>query len=268
MRQDRARVQIGKISRFGLLEMSRQRLRPSIGESSHMTCPRCSGFGNIRSVESLALAILRIVGEEARKERTAKVIAQLPVEVSTFLLNEKRDWVQSLEDSNDTQIVLVANSLLETPHYEVRRVRDDQTELPENVGPSYELTDSNAEPEAPQAILERKQIEVPAVGTLKPTKPAPKREEPEKKGLLATIVSWFSGDEGAAGKKTKKKSPQRGKKTTQKSRGRSGQQPKRRGDDKQGGQPQRKKKASKKKTAKKTTRKASARRKVQTRKDR
>src|SRR5210317_574222 len=91
VRQDRARVQIGKISRFGLLEMSRQRLRPSIGESAHMTCPRCSGFGNIRSVESLALAILRIVGEEARKERTAKVIAQLPVEVSTYLLNEKRD---------------------------------------------------------------------------------------------------------------------------------------------------------------------------------
>jgi len=83
VRQDRARVQIGKISRFGLLEMSRQRLRPSIGESAHMTCPRCSGFGNIRSVESLALAILRIIGEEARKERTAKVIAQLPVEVAT-----------------------------------------------------------------------------------------------------------------------------------------------------------------------------------------
>ncbi|MDJ0701325.1 MAG: Rne/Rng family ribonuclease, partial [Woeseiaceae bacterium] len=96
VRQDRARVQIGKISRFGLLEMSRQRLRPSLGESAHQVCPRCSGFGTIRSVESLALAILRIVGEEARKERTSKVIAQLPVEVATYLLNEKRGWVQSL----------------------------------------------------------------------------------------------------------------------------------------------------------------------------
>ena len=124
-----------------------------------MTCPRCSGFGNIRSVESLALAILRLVGEEARKERTAKVIAQLPVEVSTYLLNEKRDWVQSLEDRNDTQVVLVANPLLETPHYEVRRVRDDQTDLPENTGVSYALADSAQEPEAPQAILERKSIE-------------------------------------------------------------------------------------------------------------
>src|SRR5210317_22437 len=195
VRQDRARVQIGKISRFGLLEMSRQRLRPSIGESAHMTCPRCSGFVNIRSVESLALAILRIVGEEARKERTAKVIAQLPVEVSTYLLNEKRDWVQSLEDRTETQVVLVANPLLETPHYEVRRVRDDQTDLPENTGVSYALADSAPEPEAPQAILERKAIEAPAVGTLKPSKPAPKREEPKKKGIIATIVSLFSSDD-------------------------------------------------------------------------
>ena len=115
VRQDRARVQIGRISRFGLLEMSRQRLRPSLGESSYLTCPRCSGIGNIRSVESLALAILRIIGEEARKERTAKVIAQLPVEVATYLLNEKRDWVQNLESRNDMQVVMVANSAMLRP---------------------------------------------------------------------------------------------------------------------------------------------------------
>jgi ribonuclease E len=255
VRQDRARVQIGKISRFGLLEMSRQRLRPSIGESAHMTCPRCSGFGNIRSVESLALAILRIVGEEARKERTAKVIAQLPVEVSTYLLNEKRDWVQNVEDSNDTQIVLVANPLLETPHYEVRRVRDDQTELPENTGVSYQLADLGAEPETPQAILERKHIEVPAVGTLKPTKPAPKREEPEeeKAGLFSKFMAWFSSDDGKDKKTTKKKTQQR-KKPGKQARGDRSQQ-QRRGDDKRGSQPQRKKtqkKQAKKKTAKKT----------------
>jgi ribonuclease E len=242
VRQDRARVQIGKISRFGLLEMSRQRLRPSIGESAHMTCPRCSGFGNIRSVESLALAILRIVGEEARKERTAKVIAQLPVEVSTYLLNEKRDWVQSLEDSNDTQIVLIANPQLETPHYEVRRVRDDQTELPENTGVSYALSDAAAEPEAPQAILERKAIEAPVVGTLKPTKPAPKREQPKSKGLIASIISLFSGDE-------EDDQPQKSrKKGGQQSRGRRAQQTQRRGGEKRGTQ--------RKKTQKKTTKKA------------
>ena len=261
VRQDRARVQIGKISRFGLLEMSRQRLRPSIGESSHMTCPRCSGFGTIRSVESLALAILRIVGEEARKERTAKVIAQLPVEVSTYLLNEKRDWVQNLEDSNDTQIVLVANHLLETPHYEVRRVRDDQTELPENTGVSYLLTDSAAEPEAPQAILERKAIEAPVVGTLKPSKPAPKREEPKQEkpkseGLLTKIVALFTG--GDSDEEKDRKSQPRRKTSGQQSRGRRSQQSKR-GDSRRsadGRSPQRKKTqkkaASKKSQAKKT----------------
>jgi ribonuclease E len=258
VRQDRARVQIGKISRFGLLEMSRQRLRPSIGESAHITCPRCSGFGTIRSVESLALAILRIVGEEARKERTAKVIAQLPVEVSTYLLNEKRDWVQSLEDRNDTQVVLVANPLLETPHYEVRRVRDDQTELPENTGVSYSLADISAEPEAPQAILERKSIETPVVGTLKPSKPAPKRQEakPEiskkSKGLIASIMSLFSG-----GGEEEETSPRRTK-GGQQTRSRRSQPSKR------GGESQRKttqKKTSKKAQSKKTSKKTSSRRK-------
>jgi ribonuclease E len=255
VRKDRARVQIGKISRFGLLEMSRQRLRPSIGESAHMTCPRCSGFGNIRSVESLALAILRIVGEEARKERTAKVIAQLPVEVSTYLLNEKRDWVQNLEDSNDTQIVLVANPLLETPHYEVRRVRDDQTELPENMGVSYSLADAAAEPETPQAVLERKKIEVPAVGTLQPSKPAPKPEKPKSKGLLATITSLFMGED----KDEPKSRPQRKKGGQQKRRA---QQSKRQGGDKRG--PQRKKpqqQQAQQQQPKKKTRKTPARKK-------
>ena len=248
VRQDRARVQIGKISRFGLLEMSRQRLRPSIGESAYQTCPRCSGFGTIRSIESLALAILRLVGEEARKERTAKVIAQLPVEVATYLLNEKRDWVQNLELSHDTQVVLVANSALETPHYDVRRVRDDQTELPENAGVSYELAEAPPEPESPQEILARKSIEQPVVGTLKPSTPAPKPEKPAGKGILATIASLFTGDDD------KKKTPQRRKKSSKTTRSRRSQQPRKRGDSRKasdGRGQQRKKTASKKKTAKK-----------------
>jgi ribonuclease E len=264
VRQDRARVQIGKISRFGLLEMSRQRLRPSIGESSHMTCPRCSGFGTIRSVESLALAILRLVGEEARKERTSKVIAQLPVEVSTYLLNEKRDWVQSLEDRNDTQVVLVANPLLETPHYEVRRVRDDQTDLPENTGVSYSLADSAPEPESPQAILERKAIEAPVVGTLKPSKPAPKRRKPapepkaKKKGLFASIVSMFKGDDT-----DEEQTQSRRSKGGKQSHGGRGQKAKRRGSESRGGQrkPTQKKTESKKAASKKTAKKTGARRK-------
>ena len=215
VRQDRARVQIGKISRFGLLEMSRQRLRPSIGESAYQTCPRCSGFGTIRSIESLALAILRLVGEEARKERTSKVIAQLPVEVATYLLNEKRDWVRSLEASHDTQVVMVANATLETPHYEVRRVRDDQVELPENSGVSYELSHTPIEPESPQSILERKAIEQPVVGTLKPSTPAPRRAEPPRKGLWARLMDFFSGDgdEETASGRTKSDRTQRAQST-------------------------------------------------------
>ena len=202
VRQDRARVQIGKITRFGLLEMSRQRLRPSLGESSYMTCPRCSGIGNIRSVESLALAILRIIGEEARKERTAKVIAQLPVEVATYLLNEKRNWVQSLENRSDTQVILVANSALETPHYQIRRVRDDQVELPENSGTSYMLADAEEEPEAVlAAVQERKAAESAAVATITPSTPAPVRAPVAQPGtgILARIFSLFSN--GSASEK-------------------------------------------------------------------
>jgi ribonuclease E len=222
VREDRARVQIGKISRFGLLEMSRQRLRPSIGESAYKTCPRCTGFGTIRGTESLALAILRIIGEEARKERTSKVIAQLPVEVATYLLNEKRDWVQNLEDRNETQVVLVANSHLETPHYDVRRIRDDQMDLPENTGASFALVNAPVEPESPQAILERKGAEPAAVGTLKPSTAAPKRKKPAGKGLWATITGWFTGD-------GEKKKPQKGRgRKTQGNRGQRSQQQSRR----------------------------------------
>ena len=201
VRQDRARVQIGKISRFGLMEMSRQRLRPSLGESSYLTCPRCSGVGTIRSVESLALAILRIIGEEARKERTAKVIAQLPVEVATYLLNEKRDWVQNVEERHEMQVILVANPSLETPHYDIRRVRDDQAELPENSGTSYTMSETPEEPLIPQAVQVKAPAEVPAVSSKVDTTPPPTpraKAEPEpattsdKGGFLAKIVGLFA----------------------------------------------------------------------------
>ena len=211
VRQDRARVQIGKISRFGLMEMSRQRLRPSLGESSYLTCPRCSGAGTIRSVESLALAILRIIGEEARKERTAKVIAQLPAEVATYLLNEKRDWVQTVESRHEMQVILVANPNLETPHYQIRRVRDDQTELPENSGTSYELSEPEEEQIIPQAIQNPKPVETPAIATVVSTTPAPPRKEPaapqqpKEPGFFAKIVNLFSSDEEEQEEAPKKK---------------------------------------------------------------
>ncbi|HNP65432.1 MAG TPA: Rne/Rng family ribonuclease [Woeseiaceae bacterium] len=247
VRQDRARIQIGKISRFGLMEMSRQRLRPSIGESAYKTCPRCTGFGTIRGTESLALAILRIIGEEARKERTAKVIAQLPVEVATYLLNEKRDWVQNLEDRNETQVVLVANPHLETPHYDVRRVRDDQLDLPENAGASFKLAHTPIEPESPQAILARKGVEAAAVGTLKPSTPAPQRKEPEGKGLWATIVDFFSSSDDDE----KKKPARKGRTAAKSTRGRRPAKPSQRRAEPRSGSDTRKKprKAKKKKAA-------------------
>ncbi|HEY0942682.1 MAG TPA: Rne/Rng family ribonuclease [Steroidobacter sp.] len=149
VKQDRARIQIGRISRFGLLELSRQRLRPSIGESASISCPRCNGMGSIRSVDSLALALLRLIGEEARKDRTVKVIAQLPVEVATYLMNEKREWLNNIEAKSSVQVVLVPNKYMETPAYEIRRVRDDEAGLPEN------STVSHLIPVAPQPTAEQ-----------------------------------------------------------------------------------------------------------------
>ena len=175
VRMDRARVQIGKISRFGLLEMSRQRLRPSLGESAHQTCPRCNGMGHIRSVESLALAVLRLIGEETRKDRTSKVIAQLPVDVANFLLNEKREWIRTIEQRDKLQIVLVANPNLQTPNYTLRRVRDDQTSLPENSGASYKLVEPTEEQtvEMDEVGTIRPKPQAPAVASILPSTPAP-----------------------------------------------------------------------------------------------
>ncbi len=250
VRQDRARVQIGKITRFGLLEMSRQRLRPSLGESSYQTCPRCTGFGTIRSVESLALAILRIIGEEARKERTAKVIAQLPVEVATYLLNEKRDWVQGLETRNDTQVVLVANSALETPHYDIRRVRDDQLEEPENADVSYLLADRVPEPEVPQSMQERKATVPAAIGKIEPTSPAPARKRRAGRGFWAGLLAFFGS--GAEREQKPPRSSHRRRSSSRSGRGRDSQRDRKRGDSRQNDNKRSKRRTSNKKFAKKT----------------
>ncbi len=139
--EDRARVQIGRISRFGLLEMSRQRLRPSLEESSQIVCPRCSGQGTIRDVESLSLAVLRLLEEEALKDNTGKILAKIPVECATYLLNEKREKIDSLEQRRDVHIVVIPDPKLETPHYEIERVKDNDTHRHEsNYKKSYELT--------------------------------------------------------------------------------------------------------------------------------
>jgi ribonuclease E len=173
VRMDRARIQIGKLSRFGLLEMSRQRLRPSLGESSHIVCPRCVGIGSIRSVESMTLAVLRLIGEELRKDRTSRVIAQLPVEVATYLFNEKREWLRTLEDRSSAELVIVPNPNMQTPEYSIRRIRDDEADLPENRQTSYLMPTAPEPVEPGSARDKRPPAEVPAVAALLPSTPAP-----------------------------------------------------------------------------------------------
>src|SRR6202161_881962 len=172
MKMDRARIQIGRLSRFGLLEMSRQRLRPSLGETSHMVCPRCVGIGSIRSVESMTLAVLRLIGEELRKDRTARVIAQVPVAVATYLINEKRDWLRTLEDKSETELIIVPNENIQTPEYSIRRLRDDEMELPEQRQASY-LMPAAPEVGEPGSRDKKPSVEAPAVATLLPTTSAP-----------------------------------------------------------------------------------------------
>jgi ribonuclease E len=136
---DRARVQTGKISRFGLLEMSRQRLQPSLGETSYNPCPRCHGTGHIRGTESSALHILRILQEEAMKENTGALHVQLPVDVATFLLNEKRPDIHTLESRLKVNVVLIPNVHMETPHYTITRLRHDELNLSGAAEPSYKM---------------------------------------------------------------------------------------------------------------------------------
>jgi ribonuclease E len=200
VRPDRARVQLGRISRFGLLEMSRQRLRPSLGESTHLVCPRCNGIGNIRGVESLALAILRLIGEETRKEGTARIIAQLPVDVATYLLNEKREWIRHIEERDGTQLILIADPNRETPSYSIRRVRDDQIVLPENTVASYAMVAEEDTLNDPALNLtNRGAIETPAVAAVVPDAPAPapkpasKPRKSNQSGLLARIWKSLTG---------------------------------------------------------------------------
>ena len=137
LKYDRARVQLGRISRFGLMEMSRQRLRPSLGEASQIVCPTCEGHGRMRSIESLALSIIRVAEEHAMKDNTGQVLVQAPVEIANFLLNEKRSALREIEARHDAPIVIVADEQLHTPHYEVTRIRENELGE-ETARPSYQ----------------------------------------------------------------------------------------------------------------------------------
>ncbi len=176
LKYDRARVQLGRISRFGLMEMSRQRLRPSLGESSQIVCPRCDGHGRMRSVESLSLSIIRVAEEHAMKENTGQVLVQAPVEIANYLLNEKRSALREIEQRHESPIIIVADEQLHTPHYEVTRLREN--ELGEESGkPSYQRGTPR---KLPVHALTKAQLNIPAapaVTSIKPSQPAPVREE-------------------------------------------------------------------------------------------
>ena len=154
LRYDRARVQLGKISRFGLMELSRQRLRPALAESAYIPCPRCHGIGHIRGTESTALHILRILQEEAMKENTAQVVAQVPIDVGTFLLNEKRNEVLSIETRFKVNVLLVPNRHLETPNYTMERLRHDDLNQSEPLALSFNLVQ---QPEEPDPVKQMKE---------------------------------------------------------------------------------------------------------------
>jgi ribonuclease E len=177
LRHDRARVQMGKISKFGLMEMSRQRLRPALSEGSHVACPRCNGTGHIRDTESSALQVLRIIQEEAMKENTAAIHTQVPVEVAAFLLNEKRAEVIKIESRFKVNVLMIPNKHLETPHYKLERLRHDDVRLDDQKA-SYVMAEEAARELEADTVVSRKEGEVKArpeaaVKGITPSQPAP-----------------------------------------------------------------------------------------------
>ncbi|MDG2539900.1 Rne/Rng family ribonuclease [Dyella jiangningensis] len=216
LKLDRARVQIGRISRFGLLEMSRQRLRPSLGEATQIVCPRCEGHGHVRGVESLALSTLRLIEEHAMKDNTGQVLVQAPPSVANFMLNEKRASVVEIELRNKVHVVIVADDKLETPHIEIQRIRE--VDMGEHSKPSYErLTTVEASP-LPKMGQTLGSSEQPAVSGIVPATPAPVREEtaapaPQQTqqprptvaatpapsgGVISRLLGWFRGSAAPA----------------------------------------------------------------------
>ena len=190
---DRARVQTAKISRFGLLELSRQRLQPSLSESNYIACPRCSGIGHIRGTESSALHILRIIQEEARKESSTAIHVQVPVDVATFLLNEKRSDIHRIEARLKVAITVIPNPHLETPNYAINRLRlDDMTS--EVLQASYKLVEKPLEEKPLDGVQEQqKAMRAQAVVQgITPMQPAPMKAEAAKLSIFGKFFAWIN----------------------------------------------------------------------------
>jgi ribonuclease E len=201
LKVDRARVQVGRISRFGLLEMSRQRLRPSLGESSAIVCPRCEGRGHIRTVQSLALHVLRSVQEEAMKENTAALHVHLPVDTATFLLNEKRYEINAIETRLGTPVLIIPDPSMETPHYHVRRLRSEEYDEEIDI-PSYEVELVEEEEDEPRHHGSRPapqpQTEKAAVRDIAHTAPPPPTPGKVASGFFSRLLKLVFGDDKTA----------------------------------------------------------------------
>ncbi len=209
LHHDRARVQTGKISRFGLLELSRQRLQPSLGETSYVTCPRCAGTGHVRSTESFALHLLRLLQEEAMKDNTGAVHLQIPVDVATFLLNEKRHDILAIEARHRVEIMLIPNMHFEVPRYNLARFRHDQLNQTEPLAPSYRMVEKPVEVEMQprNGSADKPDRPQPVVQGITPSQPAPAHVAPvaasvaapvaqvssEKPGLFGRLFGWLRG---------------------------------------------------------------------------
>lgn len=196
LKMDRARIQIGRISRFGLLEMSRQRLRPSLGETMQALCPRCSGQGTLRSIESLALSIVRIIEEDAMKDKTAQIQLQLPVDIATYLVNEKRAAVTQIEQRHQVKVLLIPNSHFSSPHYKITRLRIDELANVGHIHPSYNLAEKPIE-EISLASHITSTHEEPAVKQMMTTNiEVPKNNKPNL--FMRLIKSLFSSNKTKA----------------------------------------------------------------------
>jgi ribonuclease E len=207
LQPDRARVQVGRISRFGLLEMSRQRLRPSLDETSASVCPRCSGQGTIRDTKSLALSILRLIEEAGNKDRSAEIRAIVPVDVASYLLNEKRAAISAAEERTKVRIVIIPSNHLETPHFELKRLRDDEIEdeptLSFQIQPEAAAEVASADHEPPAFVPQKAAVQFIAPTAPAPTPTAPAIVAPvEKKqpGLFGKFISILFGEAESAPK--------------------------------------------------------------------
>ena len=206
LKQDRARVQLGRISRFGLLEMSRQRLRPSLGESSQTVCPRCGGHGRMRSIESMSLSILRLLEEQAMKDSTAQILVQAPNDIANYLLNDKRNAIRAIENRHNAIIIIVADAQLVTPQYNVTRLRENELS-DDATKPSYQRTSPR---KIPVQALTKTQLNIPSTPSVKTVTPpvhAPSRSSNISEGVTSRtptgsspggVVAWLRRIFGAS----------------------------------------------------------------------